>query len=234
MGCPLLGSVEVRGSEYRHPVAGSSGGPDGLQEGRLPLGLFAALALVEPPPPARGIAELGQMTDAAWRIESRFGGEPEAAPRGRELPPDVACSRRCYRPAWWPTSRAHPLHLHRPYRRPWRLRRRWERWLSRLLPDRARPQVDVDHAHDAAEQKLRMRRRVEKTVEIGRFIQHLDIAATGRPPMRSPRAFFVRRTGREMHRVERGACFGQFLAISTRRRGLLLPPGLRSRTGRAW
>ncbi len=71
-------------------VGGLAAGEGRVDPASAALGFFAALALVETAAPlARGIAELGKMTDAARRIEVQFADESEAAPRERE-PPSTA------------------------------------------------------------------------------------------------------------------------------------------------
>ncbi|RYC10950.1 thiol reductant ABC exporter subunit CydC [Ciceribacter ferrooxidans] len=81
----LAGSVAAGGALLVGGVAASEGRIDPASAA---LGFFAALALVETAAPlARGIAELGKMTDAARRIEAQFVDEPEAAPRRTALSP---------------------------------------------------------------------------------------------------------------------------------------------------
>jgi ATP-binding cassette, subfamily C, bacterial CydC len=70
-----------------------------LDAAHAALGFFAALALGEIAAPlARGIGELGRMTDAARRIEAEFDAvaprpAAEPAPRNREITPDTAVLR---------------------------------------------------------------------------------------------------------------------------------------------
>ncbi len=81
----LAGSVAAGGALLVGGLAASEGRIDPASAA---LGFFAALALVETAAPlARGIAELGKMTDAARRIEAQFVDEPEAAPRKTALSP---------------------------------------------------------------------------------------------------------------------------------------------------
>lgn len=81
----LAGSVAAGGALLVGGLAASEGRIDPASAA---LGFFAALALVETAAPlARGIAELGKMTDAARRIEAQFVDEPEAAPRKTVLSP---------------------------------------------------------------------------------------------------------------------------------------------------
>ncbi|MFN7010791.1 MAG: thiol reductant ABC exporter subunit CydC [Allorhizobium sp.] len=62
-------------------IAGLAAADGLLDPARAALGFFAALALAETAAPlARGIAELGKMTDAARRIESEFAAADGVAP----------------------------------------------------------------------------------------------------------------------------------------------------------
>ncbi|MFC3166312.1 thiol reductant ABC exporter subunit CydC [Ciceribacter thiooxidans] len=85
----LAGSVAAGGALLVGGLAASEGRIDPASAA---LGFFMALALVETAAPlARGIAELGKMTDAARRVETQFADEPATASRQTgSLPP--ACS----------------------------------------------------------------------------------------------------------------------------------------------
>ncbi|MCO6177029.1 thiol reductant ABC exporter subunit CydC [Ciceribacter sp. RN22] len=79
----LAGSVAAGGALLVGGLAASHGHIDPASAA---LGFFAALALVETAAPlARGIAELGKMTDAARRIEVQLADEPEPSPQKTAL-----------------------------------------------------------------------------------------------------------------------------------------------------
>lgn len=76
----MAGSVAAGGALFAGALAAGEGR---LDPASVALGFFTALALAETAAPlARGIAELGKMTDAARRVETQFAGEAEALPRG--------------------------------------------------------------------------------------------------------------------------------------------------------
>lgn len=74
-------------------IAGLAAVDGQIDPARAALGFFAAMALAETAAPlARGIAELGKMTDAARRIESAFSAAEESGPAAP--PPASMAGRR--------------------------------------------------------------------------------------------------------------------------------------------
>lgn len=86
----LAGTIAAGGSLL---IAGLAATDGQIDPARAALGFFAALALAETAAPlARGIAELGKMTDAARRIESAFGATAGTEPA--PPPPAGTAGRR--------------------------------------------------------------------------------------------------------------------------------------------
>ncbi|WP_416797587.1 thiol reductant ABC exporter subunit CydC [Ciceribacter azotifigens] len=84
----FAGSVAAGGALL---VGGLAAGQGRIDPASAALGFFVALALVETAAPlARGIAELGKMTQAARRIEAQFAGAPRAVPREPASSPVVS------------------------------------------------------------------------------------------------------------------------------------------------